>query len=280
MAVSLGQASQASDRLQVYDEQVQQVQQRAFRLQQMVDESTAEATSTLEYLDSGRSKLPPDEVRKLRGQLEAQLSELAELKVSLAEAGSEAIRRKVMRTLETSNPNEDNSARSAVLVQIDNLRKQFGGYRRYATDADSTAFFAGIDRLWAAADQLERDVGAVETVVEGSESREMAMVMDQLQIQRQRVATLRADLSSNGADAEALAVSVLRGGVAGARARFADDVLAADKGVVDVYWVRLQQAERDIDGLVSEKSRLLGELEAQYQIIETNLSDNNGEAPQ
>jgi TolA-binding protein len=280
MAVSTGQASQAGDRLQVYDEQVQQVQQRAFRLQQMVEESTAEATSTLEYLDSGRSKLPPDEVRKLRGQLEAQLTELADLKVSLSEAGSEAIRRKVMRTLETNNPKEDSGARSAVLVQIDNLRKQFGGYRRYATDADSVAFFAGIDRLWASADQLERDVSAVEGVIESSESREMAMVMEQLQIQRQRVAVLRADLTTSGANTEALAVSVLRGGMANARARFADDVLAADKGVVDVYWVRLQQADRDIDGLVSEKSRLLSELEAQYAIIDTNLSNNNGEAPQ
>ena len=207
MAVSSGQASQASDRLQVYDEQVQQVQQRAFRLQQMVDENTAEATSILEYLDSGRSKLPPDEVRKRRGELEAQLSELAEMKITLTETSSEAIRRKVMRTLETSNPKEDNSARSAVLVQIDNLRKQFAGYRRFATDADSVAFFAGIDRLWAAADQLERDVGAVETVVESSESREMAMVMEQLQIQRQRIAALRSDLSTNGANAEALAAS-------------------------------------------------------------------------
>ena len=49
------------------------------------------------------------------------------------------------------------------------------------------------------------------------------------------------------------------------------DVLEADKGIVDVYWLRKSAASDQLVDLGEEKNRLLEELDGQFRIVRENL---------
>jgi len=52
---------------------------------------------------------------------------------------------------------------------------------------------------------------------------------------------------------------------------FAQTVLSADKGIVDVYWVRKQQTAEEMQATIKQQAEMLTELNEQYRIIRENL---------
>ena len=79
------------------------------------------------------------------------------------------------------------------------------------------------------------------------------------------------DLDRQAADAEALALRAIRLGVRRLATEFRGDVLVADKGIVDVYWLRKTAATDKMDELGEEQVRLLQELDDQFRIVRENL---------
>jgi tetratricopeptide (TPR) repeat protein len=272
MAFSNGQGATNTDRMMVYDAQTREVQNRAMLLVQEITELEQQLKSLLEKIDGPGNTLSADETRTLRAQLVALQQALAEDKAKLDELGGEPVRRSIMSTVESAAPQEDTSSRMAVIAQIEALKKQIAGYRRYATDADSAAFFAQLDRLWALLDQLDQQSIETAQVLRTAETKELAMVHQRLQKQREVVAQLRTDLQNRGDATQALAMVILRSGMEAVRDEFSDTILAADKGIVDVYWVRKTRTVEEMEALMREQSRLLSELNDQYAIIERNLA--------
>ena len=66
-------------------------------------------------------------------------------------------------------------------------------------------------------------------------------------------------------------MNVLRVGLADLATQFGDIVLEADKGIVDVYWLRKTGASDDMQLLAEEQRELLQELDQQYRIVRENL---------
>lgn len=272
MVLSSSQGSTDTDRTMVYDAQVREVQNQANILIQQVTEAEQQVQSLIEKLDGPGNILSADEIRKVRAELVAQQQALAEYKAKLDELQSEPVRRNIMRTVEASKTNqEDTGARSSVITQINGLKQQMAGYRKYATDSDSSAFFAQLDRLWLLVDQIETQSSETGQVLKTAEARELALVQQRMQKQRETVAQLRTDLTERGDATQALATVIMRTGMEEVRDEFDDTILAADTGIVDVYWVRKTRTVEEIEALALEQSRLTEELNSQYQIIEENL---------
>jgi hypothetical protein len=60
-------------------------------------------------------------------------------------------------------------------------------------------------------------------------------------------------------------------GIDTVRAQFEDDVLMADKGIVDVYWLRKTGTTDEIAALNAERTRLMRQLDDQFRLVRENL---------
>jgi hypothetical protein len=125
--------------------------------------------------------------------------------------------------------------------------------------------------MWAGVSTLEASTGETSRVLQSSEAREIAAVRTRLARESQRVVELKRDITSRSAEAEAVAIKAVRTGIRGLEAEFRADVLEADKGIVDVYWLRKSAVSDEMTALGKEQARLLRELDDQFRIVRENL---------
>jgi tetratricopeptide (TPR) repeat protein len=259
----------SSDRAQVYEEQVREVQQRAFRVAQVAQEAKAMAASTAGQV--GASRLSTSEADRVRGEIVVQQKELDAVLGELDSLQGEVTRRRVMGTVEGPAATEDDTRRQAIVRRYDELRKRLQASRGYAVDSEAVEYFAQTDRVWAAVEALETSAADTARVLSGAEAREIAAVRTRLAREAQRVVELRRDVDRGSAEAETVAIRAIRGGIRSLEAEFRDDVLEADKGIVDVYWLRKSAASDEMAALGEEQSRLLRELDTQFRLVRENL---------
>ena len=271
VAEESGTEATRSDKVQIYDEQIHEIQQRAFRISQAAQEAQGTARATTEYLAAGQSRLPAADSQRLRNDLEREQQSLAAAIVELEQVQSEVTRRRILRTVETTRSNDDTGRRRQVIQRYEDLRRRLAEYRRYTTDPDAAATFARFDRLWQLAEAVERTSDETARVLAVSESRELSAVNQRLALEIDHVGALRVELDASVADTEALALNVLSGGLDAVRAQFQDDVLLADKGIVDVYWLRKTATTDEIATLNAERTRLMRQLDDQFRLVRENL---------
>lgn len=263
--------SVATDKLLVYEAQVREVQQRAFRVQQVAEEYTASGRSIAEVLSSGSTRLSPADQERIRGELETARKDLAAAAVELESLQSEVTRRKIMRTVEAGSVSEDSNARAQNLATLQTLRDRLATYRRGVQDTDSASIYAQIDRLWSALDTLEATSTEAARVVATGEARETQAVRQRLAATAQKVTELRRDLGAESANTEAVAARIVLGGLRDLRDQFESDVVDADKGIVDVYWLRKSETGEEQDLLIKQQAEMLQELDDRFRIIRENL---------
>lgn len=263
-------AERSSDRVQVYEEQIREVQQRAFRLSQVALEAKALAASTMEQVS--QSKLGISEADRVRADIVTQQRELDAVLGELESLQGDVVRKRVLRSVEgASGPSVDDGRRDAAVGRYAELRRRLQGFRGYVSDAEATAFYAQIDRVWTAVDTLEGSTTETARLLGAAESREIAAVRSRLAREAQRVVELRRDVERGSADAEAIALRAVRTGIRDLGEEFRGDVLEADKGIVDVYWLLKSDASTEMVELGEEQSRLLRELDQQFRLVRENL---------
>ncbi|GDX78631.1 hypothetical protein LBMAG42_04420 [Deltaproteobacteria bacterium] len=260
-----------TDRLQLYEAQVREVQQRAFRIQQVADEAAASGRSLAEVLSNGSSKLSPAETEKVRSELETARADLAKASSDLEAAQSEVVRKKVLRAVESGSIREDDVGRASAITKYASLRSRVASLRRNAQDTDSAALYAQIDRLWATLEKLETSSSDAARAVAAGEARETAAVRQRLASTAQKVTELRRDLDASAAATESVATRAVLIGLRGLQAEFEADVVDADKGIVDVYWLRRMENNDEQDTLVDERASMLHELDERFRVIRENL---------
>jgi TolA-binding protein len=261
--------SEEADRLLAYEDQFREVQQRAYRIAQLVQEARATASSTLDA--AARGRLAPEDAAFVRSGITAAQSELAAVQAELERLQSETVRRRVLQSVTAPPAMDQDAARSGLVTRYDELRKRLAGMRRYATDADASAVFAQIDRVWADIERLEGLAEDTRRVLTTAEARELSAVRSSVMGEAQRVAGLQKDVDAVASAADTVAAGVLRGGIEDLEAQFRQDVLDADKGIVDVYWLRKSATSEEMTSLAVEQSRLLRELDERYRIVRENL---------
>lgn len=260
-----------NDKVQLYDEQIHEVQQRAFRISQTAQDAQGTARATVEYLAAGQSRLPAAEAQRVRTEVEREQQALASAIEALDKVQSEVTRRRILRTVETNRKGDDSDRRRQIIQRYEELRRRLSEYRRYTTDPEAAATFARFDRLWQLADAVERTADETARVLSVSEARELSSVNQRLAQEVSNVAALRSELDGGAANTEALALRVLAFGLDRVQAQFEDDVLLADKGIVDVYWLRKSGTTDEIAALNAERTRLMRELDDQFRIVRENL---------
>ncbi|MDP2317277.1 MAG: tetratricopeptide repeat protein [Pseudomonadota bacterium] len=260
----------SSDRTDTYEEQVREVQQRAFRLSQVAQEAKALASSTADQV--AQSKLSVAEADKVRAAIVTEQRTLETALGELEILQGEVVRKRVMRTvLVESATGGDDGRRAAIVARYGELRRKLQVYRTYVTDGEASTVYAQTDRVWAGVEVLEANTEETARVLAAAEGREIAAVRTRLARESQRVVELRRDIVRESAEAETVALKAVRSGIRDLEAEFRADVLEADKGIVDVYWLRKAAASDEMMVLGKEQARLLRELDDQFRIVRENL---------
>ncbi len=260
-----------SDKLQIYEAQVREVQQRAFRVQQVAEEAAASGRSLEEVIGSGTSKLSPGDMEKVRSELAVARADLASASGELDALQSEVTRKKLMRAVESGSVTEDDAARKAAITSYGELRTRVAGYRRVAQDTDSAAIFAQIDRLWSQLDGVETTSSDAARAVASGEARETQAVRQRLAATAQKVTELRRDVDGSVGATRSVATRAVLRGLRRLQGEFEDDVIDAEKGIVDVYWLRRIENADQQDTLVDEQAAMLHDLDTRFRVIRENL---------
>lgn len=263
-------ADASSDRVAAHEEQVREVQRGAFRTIALAQEAKQLAATTMDEVGHS-DKLSIADADKVRSEIVAQQRELDAVIAELQSLEGEVVQRRVMRSVVAGAQSNDGSQRAALLARYGDLRKRVQGYRTGITDSDSVAFFQQSDRVWAQLEALDASTDETSKVIGAAEAREVAAVRTRLAREAQRVVELRRDVDSGSIEAERIALRAVRSGIHRLEDEFRADVLEADKGIVDVYWLRKSAASDQLVDLGEEKNRLLEELDGQFRIVRENL---------
>lgn len=268
-AVGGGSRSQDSaDRLAAHDAQIREVQQRAARIQRVIAElqdqtDTLAARLRSTQLSAEDSALVSSELKRLQTQLIAANR-------SLAEVQADGTRRSLLAPVELSTKGTGN-AEAAIASSYAALHARLVPYRRLITDSGAPGWFSRMDALWALLEAVDAEANKAESVLDGSEAREIAAVKQRLSDQTALISTLRAEILADSANIESFSATVVADGMREVRSDLARTVREGDRGVVDVYWARKLAVNQDLKQLMAAQADVLTELDLRYRILLAGL---------
>lgn len=200
--------------------------------------------------------------------------ETAYLRARVATTQREAVLDVVRGRAELAEDSVDagDETRAQALLRYNELRNRLRGLRGGVTDATAAGLWQRIDALWSQVDAVDQEADRALQIVDASEAREIAAVRQRVEAQAVRVKELESELGAAVADTEATALAALDGGVAAVARTFEDDVILADKGIVDVYWLRKTSTSDQMEVLNEEQQRLLRELDERFRVIRENAN--------
>ncbi len=259
------------DKLAVYEEQVLAVQQRAFRLEQLVRDLQAQAHGVIEFVDSDEAELTEVEKLQVKADARSLIDQLEALGRDLQEVQSDATRRGIMYPLEQQLTREAETNQSDVAAEFERLREGYSAYRRKVEGDDPT--LARIDDMWQRIDELDGLIGHAGMAMTSLERKELGTVRKRLEQESGEVDVLAVDLEGSLNAARDLTSDITQAGFSWLAGVFGDSVMGADMGIVDVYWVRKSSVSAERDRVIEERQELLLELSENFARIRQGLEE-------
>lgn len=170
-----------------------------------------------------------------------------------------------------ANGGQGESRRINAETRYTELRTRLIGMRGSASDAATTG--KQIDEMWTRASRVDADAAAARQLVDAGSRQELETVRSKLATTEQRVAALDKEVAAATVKTSDTAVRVIGDGLMELRDAVAADVLAADKGIVDVYWIQKTNANAETERFAEDQAAELQALDERYRRIRQNLGD-------
>jgi tetratricopeptide (TPR) repeat protein len=264
-------SSKASDKLQVYDEQVRSVQSRAFRSYQEVNRLREEADALVEMLDSGNSPLWSEHVVRVRAKiLKVRTALDEEIRVARS-LQSDVARRTIIAPVERSSGQVDTRrARDLIQKELGALHVQFQGVEKQVGGSNILGEWK---EAWQRLAKIGSGAAAVAKSMNNLESTEILSVRSRLQVERLSVEAARIDVNGLGGEAQVLAIDVTKAGFAELEGVFGSQILRADVGIVDVYWNEKNLISEEIERLQVTKKEREDALRARFDRLDQVMGE-------
>ncbi len=263
------------DRVKRYDAQVREVQQRAANLSESLAELEDQYAELAEMLDSGEHELSSYDEEQARAQLaqievdiESSREELERLQSEQARLGVTApIRRR-------PDSGKRSSELGALREELSGLKRRYDGYwGKVDSGGEAAAIRGELSALWERVDAVQDSVASVRSQMESGERAEVASVRSRLAAETGSVDAAQRDLLRETVANDRLSSEVAQIGFQRLADEFAQTLLQADVGIVDVYWLRKVAVTDDREGVQREREALLRELNDRFRIIRQGLED-------
>ena len=152
---------------------------------------------------------------------------------------------------------------ASLISDIAALHERYGSYRV----GGKASVGDRIDGLQNVHTLAHGQLNEVESSFADIERSEVGRVRDRFESEASNVALQRVDLNRAYGRAGDVSGTLTKEGLGRLEAFFADSVLKADVGIVDVYWARRLQVSDEIVQLKEERNDLLAELERRLELI-------------
>lgn len=249
------------------DAQVREVQAEAFRLRELVVELQTQSLAARRLLKENESRLSLADVGVVRVGLERVEADLAAAQRELERIESAATRRRVLAPV-SSAAGADQVAR--LTRECDQLHDRVTSARGRAGDA---GFWRQVDSFWSRADAIEAKALATATRLDVEEGRELERLRRVLAEESANVARHASDLDITGARVEEAAIIATQQGFGELEKEFANTVLQADMGIVDVYWIQETEVNDEIKRVKTDRANQNAELESRFALIRQKLQE-------
>lgn len=266
-----GVESARTDRYQVHEDQVRAVQEAANRLVALASDLQAEATATRRVLDEKRGAMSIGDVELVEDELAHLESELADATRGLESAASNATLRQVMASVPRGRAGDTDGQRLLLSEDYDRLHAQLRPKRDGMT-ADLTPLRA-VDGLWTRTAALDGRSTAIQENLETAEVTELALLRQGVREQDRAVAALSSEVTDTSRAARVLAADVTRWRFGTLEDQLASNIMEADMGIVDVYWLRKTEVVSERTQLATERSERLQELNNRFELIRQKLEE-------
>ena len=258
-----------------YEKKAEKIRKDAAKVAIQVDELDTQATELKARVASS------DLSEEQRTEVSARLGEVQQ---DLAHARKELYRlQDEQDDLEAAAVKQRDTAEAAgnaaMKAGYDELHAELAALRRHVTTSDRTVVSSRIDGMWRRLDTMDANSATLGTKLGSLEKTELSGLKRRLESETRNVSNQRNEYTSKKAQADGLADEVTREGFSELREEFATSVLKADKGIVDVYWVRKVGVSDERKALGKEQEALLRELDGRFRLIRQGLPETTQNLP-
>lgn len=123
------------------------------------------------------------------------------------------------------------------------------------------------------ADSFERLTGVYEGI-QSSEGTEVTGIRERFEFEVGAVAQERLDYESMLGSARSVSLEITRQGFGRLEDFFADSILKADMGIVDVYWAQKLEVADELQRVREERELQLAELEKRFKLIREKMGES------
>jgi tetratricopeptide (TPR) repeat protein len=270
------QENDESDRMNAYTSQVREVQQLAFRTQQVALDQVARITGLKRRLRENAGRMSDEDVAMVRQSLRDAENELRTDISALERTQNDTTLRRVMRNVDDRAVVDTGSQRGMISDDFDALRADVMLFRRQVPLGLSTSDFQSLDRYWERARNIERRSLSVLGKLERAERAELSLMRSRLAEHMDAVIGISGDVAATSSSAATVASAVTRAGIGRVEDEFHETVMGADRGIVDVYWTRKAQVSDEIERLNDERGKRSAELDARFEVIRQRMGAAGG----
>lgn len=257
-------ASKREIRQQEVQEQLQALRLEARELRVTVDGLRTESRTIRGELARTTNALT-DEERTVAQQ------RLTELDAELADAqrALKAIERE--EEAKAASAAELDAAGGDAVERVRELRREYRKLREGAGPAATKEIATKVDSLHDGLDDVQKRLVTVRQRIETTESTEMGRIRQRFNFEVREVMDQRQQLEATSEEAERVSAALTQAGFGRLEDFFAESVLRADMGIVDVYWDEKLEVADQKARIQTEKQTLLTDLDTRFTLIRQKL---------
>jgi hypothetical protein len=136
--------------------------------------------------------------------------------------------------------------------------------------------YSRVDKLWAQSLDFEKRAHQTLLKLVRAERAELAIMRKKLAVEMGHMGSIEADLGGTATQMDGLSSGITLAGISRVEDAFDETVMGADRGIVDVYWVKKGNATAEKLRLNNEKSKRRQELKQRFLIINSRLEQSSG----
>ncbi len=263
----------SSDRYQAHEDQVRTVQGVASTVGRLNQDLLAELAATRRAFIDKERELSVGDKERLERDIAAIDASLQQADRDLGRLQSDATRRAVMSSVPRARGGETETERGLLTEDFDRMHRGLRGLREGSSLGGAAATFSKLDELWLRS--VESDARAVRTLAAlgQAEGRELAVLRARLKEEAARVDNLDGEVARVDRSAGDVASAITRAGFGALEDSLYETIMRADRGIVDVYWLRKTEVADEKTRLATERADRLQELDARFGLIRQKLED-------
>ncbi|MEQ1502945.1 MAG: tetratricopeptide repeat protein [Myxococcota bacterium] len=234
------------------------------------DNARRDASDRQAQIDAARSDLTRASDDVAREQLVSKITTL-ESEVTAAKSRQEDADRKMASLVAPNSADAiDVTALGTLYAEIDSLASDFRSIR---PSQPGLVAADRIDSTHRSLDDMFARLTGVYDAIGQTETTEVTGIKQRFDAEVVAVAQERVDYDTLLGNARSVSLEITRQGFGRLEDFFADSILKADMGIVDVFWAEKLEIADELDRVREERELQLAELERRFKLIREKMGD-------